>query len=81
MSHRIREAMRDGTLGPLGGNGATVEADGTLYLMAASGRSRGMRPGQPERDVRPRVCDVDGALGLANAPSPGSDGIEGHLSG
>ena len=55
--------------------------DETLYLMAASGRSRGMRPGQPERDVRPRVCDVDGALGLATAPSPGSDGIEGHLSG
>ena len=55
--------------------------DETLYLTAVSGRSRGMRPGQPERDVRPRVCDVDGALGLANAPSPGSDGIEGHLSG
>ena len=55
--------------------------DETSYLIAASGRSRGMRPGQPEREVRPRVCDVDGALGLANAPSPGSDGIEGHLSG
>src|ERR671912_609454 len=40
-----------------------------------------MRPGQPERDVRPRVCDVDGAPGLATAPLPRSDGIEGHPSG
>ena len=39
MGHRIREAMRDGTLGPLGGGSGTVEADETLYLMAASGRS------------------------------------------
>jgi transposase-like protein len=31
MSHRIREAMRDGTLGPLGGVGSTVEADETYY--------------------------------------------------
>jgi transposase-like protein len=30
MSHRIREAMRDGSLGPLGGAGATVEADETF---------------------------------------------------
>src|SRR4051794_6831016 len=40
-----------------------------------------MRPGQPERDVRPRVCDVDGAPGLATTPLPRSDGIEGHPSG
>ena len=31
MSHRIREAMRDGSLAPLGGNGATVEADETYF--------------------------------------------------
>ena len=30
MSHRIREAMRDGNLGPLGGLGHTVEADETF---------------------------------------------------
>jgi transposase-like protein len=29
MSHRIREAMRDGILGPLGGEGSIVEADET----------------------------------------------------
>lgn len=31
MSHRIREAMRDGGLGPLGGPGSIVEADETYY--------------------------------------------------
>ena len=31
MSHRIREAMREGGLGPLGGEGKVVEADETYY--------------------------------------------------
>lgn len=31
MCHRIREAMRDGGLGPLGGEGKIVEADETYY--------------------------------------------------
>ena len=31
MSHRIREAMRDGNLGPLGGEGKIIEADETYY--------------------------------------------------
>ena len=31
MSHRIREAMRDGVLGPLGGEGQIVEADETYF--------------------------------------------------
>lgn len=31
MSHRLREAMREGSLGPLGGNGLLVEADETYY--------------------------------------------------
>ena len=30
MSHRIREAMREGALAPLGGNGGSVEADETF---------------------------------------------------
>lgn len=30
MSHRIREAMRDGSLAPMGGNGGAVEADETF---------------------------------------------------
>lgn len=31
MSHRIREAMREGNLGPLGGEGQIVEADETYH--------------------------------------------------
>ena len=31
MSHRLREAMREGGLGPLGGNGLIVEVDETYY--------------------------------------------------
>jgi transposase-like protein len=31
MSHRICEAMRDGTIGPLGGGSGTVEADETYF--------------------------------------------------
>jgi transposase-like protein len=76
--HKLRKATVRPDREPLAGR---VEADETLYLTAVSGRSRGMRPGQPERDVRPRVCDVDGALGLATAPLPRSDGIEGHPCG
>jgi transposase-like protein len=37
MGHRIREAMRDGSLGPLGGEGRTVEADETFI-----GRKKGV---------------------------------------
>ena len=45
MSHRIREAMRDGSLGPLGGKGATVEADETYYGEVADTTKR-RKPGQ-----------------------------------
>lgn len=46
LSHRIREAMREGDLGPMGGNGKTVEADETYFgkksgpapMMTTSGR-------------------------------------------
>src|SRR5665213_1021607 len=31
MTHRIREAMKDGGIGPLGGEGKTVEADETYF--------------------------------------------------
>src|SRR4051812_13025216 len=30
LAHRIREAMRDGTLAPMGGAGSTIEADETF---------------------------------------------------
>ena len=41
LAHRIREAMRDGVLAPMGGRGKTVEADET-YL----GRQEGSPPVQ-----------------------------------
>lgn len=39
MSHRIREAMRDGVLGPLGGEGQVVEADETYFGSRAEKRT------------------------------------------
>ena len=38
MGHRIREAMKDGKPGPLGGEGKTVEADETYFGNKAQGR-------------------------------------------
>ena len=45
MGHRIREAMRDGSLEPLGGMGMTVEADETYYGEKDDPAER-RRPGQ-----------------------------------
>src|SRR4051794_25432209 len=45
MAHRIREAMRDGSLGPLGGNGGAVEADET-YFGERNDHARRRKPGQ-----------------------------------
>ncbi|UVK37694.1 IS1595 family transposase [Mesorhizobium sp. AR10] len=39
ISHRIREAMRDGKLGPLGGEGQIVEADETYFGSRAEKRT------------------------------------------
>lgn len=47
MSHRIREAMRDGTLAPLGGNGEIVEADETYFGKQADPRPSQHRNGRP----------------------------------
>jgi transposase-like protein len=46
LSHRIREAMRGGTLAPLGGNGGVVEADETYFGKLETPRklSRGRIP-------------------------------------
>src|SRR5947209_20366339 len=53
MSHRIREAMRDGKLAPMGGRGSIVEADET-YLWGTKNpkpRARGRVP-QPTKGGR-----------------------------
>lgn len=39
ISHRIREAMRDGKVGPLGGNGQIVEVDETYFGSRAEKRT------------------------------------------
>lgn len=49
MSHRIREAMRDGALAPMGGNGSIVEADETYF-----GKSKVQKP-SPQRKGRPYI--------------------------
>ena len=40
LAHRIREGMRDGTLAPMGGGGAVVEADET-YIGRLEGQTKG----------------------------------------
>jgi len=47
MSHRIREAMRDGTLAPIGGTGVYVEADETYYGKKANPEMSASRKGRP----------------------------------
>jgi transposase-like protein len=70
MCHRIREAMRAGGLGPLGGEGQIVEADETYYgqidrakrrTKTTSGRpfTRGRSKGRGPANKRPIVALVE----------------------
>jgi transposase-like protein len=47
MTHRIREAMRDGGFSPLGGEGKIVEADETYYGPVETPRESPQRKGRP----------------------------------
>jgi hypothetical protein len=47
MCHRIREAMRDGGLAPLGGNGKVVEADETYFGEVENRKPSPQRKGRP----------------------------------
>jgi len=47
MAHRIRECMRSGGLGPLGGSGKIVEADETYFGKAETPRVSPQRKGRP----------------------------------
>jgi transposase-like protein len=47
MAHRIREAMRDGGLEPLGGNGKVVEADETYFGKVEERKVSPQRKGRP----------------------------------
>ncbi len=52
MSHRIREAFRNGSPGPLGGGGSIVEADETFY-----GRIKGRNP-KPGGDSAHKILSL-----------------------
>lgn len=47
MSHRVREAMRDGVLAPMGGNGEYVEADETYFGKQKNPQPSKNRRGRP----------------------------------
>ncbi|RMF07542.1 MAG: IS1595 family transposase, partial [Alphaproteobacteria bacterium] len=66
MCHRIREAMRDDDLDPLGGNGSVVEADETYFGKPEKPRISPSRKGRPykypskgPRNSRPIVSLVE----------------------
>jgi transposase-like protein len=58
LSHRVREAMRDGTLAPMGGSGAVIEADETYFGRQA----KPIRPGK-WRKGRPYLKGGQGPAG------------------
>ena len=65
MCHRIREAMRDGGLTPLGGNGKIVEADETYFGKRDTSYVSPQRQGRPyikgdkKRNDRPVIALVE----------------------
>ncbi|HEY6630389.1 MAG TPA: IS1595 family transposase [Rhizobiaceae bacterium] len=64
MSHRIREAMRDGVLGPLGGEGQIVEADETYFGSRAEKRTTRTRGGSFLKSGRHGPSNKRAVLGL-----------------
>ncbi|PBC02518.1 IS1595 family transposase [Mesorhizobium sp. WSM3860] len=64
ISHRIREAMREGNLGPLGGNGKIVEADEAYYGKASDQSPSAQRKGRPLLKRKPGTSNKRAILGL-----------------
>jgi transposase-like protein len=64
MSHRIREAMRTGGLGPLGGEGQTVEADETYLWKAEDQSPSPQRKGRPLLKRKAGTSNKRAILGL-----------------
>jgi transposase-like protein len=50
LCHRIREAMKDGGMGPLGGPGGIVEADETYFDEVEEARTSKQRQGRPYKN-------------------------------
>lgn len=51
LAHRIREAMRDGTLAPMGGGGQVVEVDETIFGKVEGAPKRIKRGGSQYRNI------------------------------
>lgn len=64
MAHRIREAMREGGLGPLGGEGQTVEADETYLWKATDQSPSPQRKGRPYLKRKAGTSNKRAVLGL-----------------
>lgn len=83
MMHRIREAMRPGTLTPMGGEGKIVEADETYYGKPEVERVSPQRKGRPykyprARNSRPIVALVErgGSVRTFHAPVADQAAVE-----
>jgi len=64
MGHRIREAMREGGLGPIGGEGQVVEADETFFGKAANQEPSPQRRGRPLLKRKPGTSNKRAIPGL-----------------
>jgi transposase-like protein len=64
LSHRIREAMRDGSLGPLGRSGNAVEADETYYGAkdVITTRTKKGKPGHASKRVVVSLVERGGSV-------------------
>ena len=67
MAHRIREAMRDGNLAPMGGNGGTVEVDETFIGHDKTKKPRGQKKGRGYAHKHKVLSLVDRATGQARS--------------
>jgi hypothetical protein len=74
MCHRIREAMRDGKLGPLGGKGKIVEADET-YVGGKPRRGTDGRASQADRKTAVAVLVERGGRARAIPVEQPLDGV------
>ncbi len=59
MMHRIREAMRTGALGPMGGSGKTVEVDET-YIGRLEGQPKPRKGGAAHKNIVLTLVERDG---------------------
>lgn len=67
MSHRIREAMRDGNLAPFGGNGGVVEIDETFIGNDRTKKPKGEKKGRGYHHKHKVLSLVDRSTGRARS--------------